>query len=60
MVDDLQSGRQRIRTALNETLLRPVDPDEAEQWDRDRWGMTAEALSHQQQQDAWMDEFTVG
>jgi len=60
MVDEITDRRHEARMQLNEVLERPLDPDEAEEWDRDRWGMTGAALQEQARQEDWLDEFTVG
>lgn len=60
MVDEITDRRHEARMALNEFLERPLDPDEAEEWDRDRWGMTGAAWQEQARQEDWLDEFTVG
>lgn len=59
MVDEVHSGRQQARVRLDEALLRPLDAQEAEEWDRERWGASPAALAEQEAQEAWLDEFTV-
>lgn len=43
---------------LDEALERPFDPDEAREYDRERFGMTPEQLLAQQQTEALMAEST--
>lgn len=63
MVDEMTAGGQESRTKarwrLNEALEEPLDDAEADEWRRERWGATPEALAEQEQQEDWLDEFTV-
>ena len=41
--------RERLDTALN----RPLDPDEAKQYDRERWGMQAGSVPQAVKDETW-------
>lgn len=63
MIDEMTAGgattRAKARWSLNEKLDEPLDEDEAEEWRRERWGATPDALMEQEQQEDWLDDFTV-
>lgn len=60
MVAGGAESRGKARWRLNEVLEEPLDAEEADEWRRERWGHTPEALAEMQQQEDWLDEFTVG
>jgi hypothetical protein len=60
MIDEVQTGRHQARQKLADVLRVPLDPEEAQEYHRDRWGADTEALSELEAQEAWLDEFTVG
>ena len=64
LLDEATAGgamsRQEARSKIDAALVRPFDEEEAEQYDRDRWGMSDEALAAQAANDAYFGDVTYG
>lgn len=59
-LDDMGGSRIQAREALDQELARPFDREEAEQFDRDNWGMSPEAVRIAMTQDAALADVTYG
>lgn len=63
MVDDLTTGEAstfQTRTEIDKVLERPLDEEEAEQFDRDNWGLSPEAIEAAAIKDSLWGEVTHG
>ena len=59
-VDEIPVARGEARAKLDEFLMRPFDAREAEEYDRDRWGMSPEQLQAQMATEALAQSATYG
>lgn len=44
-LDEMTAPRPHARAKLTEILERPFDVDEADEWDRERWGFGADQIA---------------
>ena len=58
IVDEGAGERAQRVTQVEHNLSRPTDPAAIEQWERDNWGTSPEAIAAQS--DDFFDAYTVG
>ena len=56
ILDEADPPRREARERLDQALERPLEPDQAEQYDRERWGLDAEALAQAERKDRMFGE----
>ena len=60
MLDEIEGPRPRVREAWQEILHRPLDPEEAAEYDRERWGTSREAVEAAEAMDRMFSDVTYG
>ncbi|HWF25178.1 MAG TPA: hypothetical protein VG275_07015 [Solirubrobacteraceae bacterium] len=60
ILDDSTPPRHEARRRVDEVLERPLDPELAEEYDRERWGTGPEAIEAAAVKDAMFGAVTFG